>query len=257
MVSKNKARILIYDIETSPLLGFSWQKWQTDLIKVERESYLLSFAWKWYGERKVNCLALPDFDLYSKDPYNDRDLCQFLWNLFDEADITVGHNSIKFDHKKAASRFIYHGFQPHSPVRMIDTLRIARSQFKFNCNKLDSLCKHLDIGSKVKHTGSDLWFDCMSGCPKAWGLMKKYNKMDITLTEQLYERIRPYSEDTVHVGLFEENPLGKCPCCGSSELIRRGYKVASTRVYRQYVCKNCGRWSRSVMSEKENKADIR
>lgn len=251
------AKILIFDIETSPNLAYTWGKYQQDVIKFEREFFLLSFAWKWYGDRKVHCLKLPDFDSYAKDPYDDKPLCKALWDLFDEADITVGHNSVKFDHRKSQARFIQHGFLPHSPVRMVDTLRIARRHFMFNCNRLDSLAKLLDLGSKVQHTGSNLWFDCMGGCPKAWRQMEKYNKQDVVLTEQVYERLRPWSDDTVHVGLFEENPLGKCPCCGSSNLVKRGYKVAATRVYRQYNCKDCGRWSRSVMSEKQTKADIR
>lgn len=251
------AKILIFDLENAPHLGYTWSKYQQDVIKFERESFLLSVAWKWYGESKTHCLALPDFAEYEKNPYCDKQLCQKIWELLDEADVTVGHNSIKFDHKKIAYRMAMNGLPPHSPVRMIDTLRIARRHFSFPCNRLDSLCKNLGIGGKIKHTGSDLWFSCLDGDPKAWALMKRYNKHDVVLTEKLYERLRPYSEDTVHVGLFEENPLGRCPCCGSTDLVRRGYKVAATRVYRQYQCKDCGRWSRSVMSERDRKADLR
>lgn len=251
------AKILIYDVENSPNLAWTWAKYQQDVVKFEREWHLMSFAWKWYGEKKTHCLALPDFEGYEKNPYCDKQLCTKLWALFDEADICIGHNLVKFDNKKAAARFLYHGLPPHSPFKSIDTLKIARRHFNFTCNRLDSLCKHLGIGQKVKHTGSQLWFDCLAGDPHAWRLMKRYNKVDVSITEKLYERLRPWSEDTVHVGLYEENPMGKCPCCGSSNLIRRGYKVASTRVYRQYQCKDCGRWSRSVMCEKETKADLR
>ena len=251
------AKILIFDIENTPNKSYTWGKWNQNVIKFDKEFYLLSIAWKWYGEKKVHYLGLPDSPTYAKKPDCDKFLCEALWKLFDEADITVGHNSISFDHGKANSRFIEHGMKPHSPVRQIDTLRIARRQFNFNCNKLGSLATKLGIGAKVKHTGSDLWFDCMNGCPKAWRLMKSYNKGDVIITEKLWEILRPWSEDNIHVGLFEENPLGRCPCCSSANLVKRGYRVASTRVYRQYVCKDCGRWSRSVLSEKETKADIR
>lgn len=257
MSSKNKAKILFFDLENSPNLCYAWGKYDQNIIRFEQEFYLMSFSWKWYGESKTHCLALPDFPGYAKNPTCDKALCKKLWELFDEADITIGHNIKKFDHGKANSRFIYHGMLPHSPVKKIDTLLVARRFFNFNCNKLDSLCRLLGIGSKVRHTGADLWFDCMKGDEKAWQLMKRYNKTDVILVEQLYERLRPYSDDNVHVGLFEENPLTRCPCCSSINLIRRGYRVASTRTYRQFVCNDCGRWSRSVMCEKDKKADIR
>lgn len=251
------AKILVFDIETSPNLSWVWGKYQQDVVKFEREWHLMSFAWKWYGERKTHCLALPDFEGYEKNPYCDRQLASKLWELFDEADICVGHNVANFDKGKSLARFIYHGMEPHSPIRLIDTLRIARSKFKFTCNKLDSLCRHFGIGQKIKHPGSDLWFDCLEGCPKAWKLMRRYNKHDVLLTEQLYERLRPWSEDAVHLGLYDEDPTGKCPGCGSTNLVRRGYKVANTRVYQQYRCSDCGRWSRAVRCEKEIKADLR
>jgi hypothetical protein len=251
------AKILFYDLETSPILSWTWAKYQQDVIKFEREWHLLSFAWKWAGERQSHVLALPDFEGYAKEPYNDKKLCQKLWELFDEADIVIGHNSVSFDQPKANARFLYHGMLPYSPVKHIDTLRIARRHFKFSCNKLDSLCKHLAIGQKQPHPGMSLWFDCLEGKESAWRLMKRYNKTDVVILEKLYEKLRPWSDDNVHVGLYEENPMGKCPCCASVNLVKRGYKVAATRVYRQYQCKDCGRWSRSVMSEKETKADIR
>jgi len=251
------AKILVFDIETSLNLGYCWSKYQQDIIRFEEEYHLLSFAWKWYGESKTYVKALPDYPSYEKNPKCDKALCKDLWELFHEADITVGHNSMRFDHPKANSRFILNGLGVHSPVKMIDTLRIARSNFKFNCNKLDSLAQAFNLGKKQSTGGVDLWFGCREGCPTAWKKMKSYNRGDVIITEKLYDVLRPWSEDNVHVGLYEENPLGRCPCCGSTNLIRRGYKVAATRVYRQYQCKSCGRWSRSVMSEKDKKADLR
>jgi hypothetical protein len=251
------AKILFYDIENSPNLSWTWAKYQQDVLKFEREWHLMSVAWKWYGEKKAHVLALPDFEGYEKDRFNDKELCTKLWTLFDEADIVIGHNSNSFDQPKANARFIYHGLGPYSPVKQIDTLKIARRHFKFTCNKLDSLCQHFGIGAKTKHPGMDLWFRCLDGDMKAWDLMKRYNRTDVVILEGLYNKLKPWSDDAVHVGLYEEDPMGKCPCCGSVNLVRRGYKVAATRVYRQYQCKDCGRWSRSVMSEKEVKADIR
>lgn len=251
------AKILLWDTETAANKAYVWGKYQQDVIAYDQEWYMLCFSYKWLGEKKTNVVSLPDFPGYQKDLSNDKKLVTSLWNLLNEADIAIGHNSAKFDHRKANARFAFHGLPPHSPVRIIDTLQIARRHFAFNCNRLDSLGELLGLGRKVPHKGFDLWKGCMSGDTASWKTMVKYAKGDVDLLEKIYLRLRPYSEDSVHVGLFEENPLGKCPCCGSANLIKRGYRVASTRVYKQYVCKDCGRWSRSVMSEKETKADLR
>lgn len=251
------AKILLWDCETSANLAYVWQKYQQDVLAYEKEWYMLCYSYKWLGERKTHVVSLPDFSGYAKNKTDDRQLCTKLWELLNEADITIGHNSIRFDHPKANARFVYHGLPPHSPVKKIDTLQIARRNFKFNCNRLDSLGDLLGLGRKVKHSGFDLWKKCMAGDLTAWKTMVKYAKGDVDLLERIYMRLRPWSDDNVHVGLYEEDPLGKCPCCGSPNLVKRGYRVASTRVYRQYQCKDCGRWSRSVMSEKETKADIR
>jgi hypothetical protein len=59
-------RILLVDIETAPSLGWVWQKWQTDVIDIERDWYILSISVKWLNEKKIETYALPDFPAYNK-----------------------------------------------------------------------------------------------------------------------------------------------------------------------------------------------
>ena len=56
-----KAKILIYDLETSPNQGYTWGKYEQNVIQFTKEWELLSFAYKWLGEKKVKCLARPNF----------------------------------------------------------------------------------------------------------------------------------------------------------------------------------------------------
>ena len=107
-----KPRILIYDLETAPDLGYAWQKWDTNLLDFHSNWYMLSFAWKWLGERKTHVLGLDDYDGYQADMQNDYSLTEDLWMLFDEADITVAHNGDSFDKGKAQARMIFHGMEP-------------------------------------------------------------------------------------------------------------------------------------------------
>ncbi len=74
----------------------------------------------------------------------------------------VAHNALGFDWPLLKARMLVNGLPPMCKVKIIDTLVLAR-EFKMNSNKLDSLCRQLDIGQKMKHWGIDLWVRAMHG----------------------------------------------------------------------------------------------
>ena len=45
-------KILAFDIESTPNLGWGYGKWQVNMLKIEDYSRLLSFSWRWRGEKK-------------------------------------------------------------------------------------------------------------------------------------------------------------------------------------------------------------
>ena len=57
---EREAKVLMADLEVSPSLGYTYGQWQTNVIKIERPPVLLSFAWKWLGEKETHCLTLHD-----------------------------------------------------------------------------------------------------------------------------------------------------------------------------------------------------
>ena len=101
--------------------------------------------------KNTQVVAVKDFELYNKDPENDLHVIQKLWDLFQEADVVIGHNSDAFDIKKANSRFAYHNLGPTSHYQSVDTLKIARRHFKFNSNKLGHLGETLRTRCKRIH----------------------------------------------------------------------------------------------------------
>ena len=232
----NTPKILIYDLENAPILGYAWRTYDTRLLSVEQDTYLMSFAAKWYGQRGTIVRALPDYDIYDEDPTNDLGLAQDLFDMIDQADIVMAHNGDQFDDKKSHTAFLKHNLGRPSPYRKVDTLKILRKNFKFTQNNLDAVCQQLGIGSKVKHQGFDLWKKCMEGDEKAWSTMKKYNKRDVVLLEGLYDRLKPYTS-TVNYGLYSDGMI--CPNCGSKNLTKRGFYVTNTRKYQSYHCKDC------------------
>lgn len=244
-------KILIYDIETSPSLGYYFNLYQEgNIVWDEKSWYMLSFSWKWLGENKVHVLSLPDFETYSKDPENDKELCKKLWALFDEADIVIAHNGNSFDQKKSNARFIYHGFPPPSPYKEIDTKLVAKKYFKFDSNKLTDLGKYLKCGQKVETGGFGLWKRCMSGDMDSWKLMCKYNKQDVVLLEQIYLKLRPWMTNHPNMNMIE-GTLHNCPNCGSDNTVRQGYKHSRVGTRQQYRCKDCCGWSCGEIIKKE------
>jgi len=247
----NKPKILVFDIETAPNLGYTWGLYEQNVVSFKHEWYVLSFVAKWLGEKKIITSCLFDFKTrFKKDPTDDYAVIKKLWNLFDEADVVIAHNGDKFDIRKMNARFIYHNLTPPSPYKSIDTLKIARKYFKFNSNKLDDLGKHLGLGEKVKHEGFGLWLKCMNGNKKAWKKMTKYNIQDVLLLEKIYYKFRPWIIGHPNYGTYLRKDF-VCPNCGSTHVHKRGTYTTTTRVYQRFKCQECGAWSRSVKSEKE------
>lgn len=238
MNANGDERILLYDLEISPILAWVYDMYDANVIAVERPKYIMSFAYKWMGEPDIHVLAQPDYDRYRRDKYNDKSVVDALWDVLDEADIVVAHNASAFDNKVAMARFMYHGLTPPSPFKTVDTLTVARRTFKFGANSLAFLCEQLNIGSKstVKH--HDLWHRCVDGDMEAWALLKEYNKRDVEMLDELYAMLLPYMSNHPVVS------ASGCPKCGSSFVQYRGVQRSKTNTYRRVHCQQCGAWSR-------------
>lgn len=242
MVKKQKPRILLYDIETMANLSYVWAKYEQDVIAVNKHWYMITFAYKWLGEKKTHVLSLPDFPLYKKDTTNDKQLIEALWKLFDEADVIIAHNGNSFDTKKANARFIKHGLLPPTPYKQIDTKLVAKRYFRFDSNKLDDLGDYFNIGRKINTGGFELWLGCASGDRKSWRLMCKYNKQDVVLLEKVYNRMLPYMNNHPNYNMLLDT-THSCPNCGSNKLQKRGLAFTRISKSQRYQCKDCGAWS--------------
>lgn len=239
-------RILLYDIESAPNLGWTWGKYEQDVIDFRASWYILSFAYKWLGEKRIHTVALPDFPNYKKDKEDDAAVVGALYSLFCEADVLVAHNGDKFDQKKVAARAIKHGLGPWTPTKSVDTLKIARNRFAFTSNKLDDLGAYLGIGRKLPNTGFVLWRGCMEGDPKAWATMRRYNTRDVELLEQVYLRLRPWHVSHPRLTAYTDRP--GCPCCQSKEVQARGFNIAVHRRTPRWHCQGCGHWFSGKMA---------
>lgn len=237
------AKIVYYDIETTPNIVYTWGAgWEEKVIEVIQPWYMISFAYRWEGEpaKNTQCVILTPEEAIAGD---DRRVVEALRDVLDEADIAVAHNGDRFDMKKFNARLVKHGLTPPQPYRTIDTLKVARGNFMFNSNKLDDLGEYLEVGRKVKHTGFELWKQCMAGDPKALDLMAKYNIGDITLLRDVYMKLRPFMKTHPNLALYGN--VSSCPKCGahSTHLRSRGYRYTNLTKKQTWFCTSCGGWS--------------
>lgn len=239
----------------SPTLGYSYGQYQTNVIKVERPPVLLSFAWKWLGEKETHCLTLHDRP--SVQHGNDSILAKELWNILDQAEIVVNHN-VRFDNKFANGLFLRHGMPPTSWYKTFCTLQTARRYFKLDNNKLDYLGQLLGVGRKTAITNHDVWYDCLiHDDEKAWKKLARYNIQDVVLLEKIYKKLLPFATNHPN-GALSAGREDICPrCMHQSEFSIKAYRKTGTQVNAiQVQCRNChGYITRPLTKEEREELD--
>lgn len=242
---KKGPRILVYDIETSPLLGQLWSLWQEGigLNQLQADWFIMSFAAKWLGEEEVFYYDQEGVEPMEDDTY----LLSKLWALLNEADIVIGQNVKRFDTKKVNARFILNGFPKPSHYRQIDTMIIAKQQFAMTSNKLeylsDKLCPEHKKSKHKQFHGHELWSACLKGDPLAWAEMKSYNIDDIKATEALYEVLSSWDNKLPNFDVYVDGVLDM------SVWQKGGFFYSNAGKYQMYRNKETGVQRRSRVNE--------
>lgn len=244
-----KPKIITLDIETSPIIAYTWDIWQVNigLNQIIEDWKILSYCAKTMGESDVRYM-----DTQNEPGFNDRNVLQAIHDELDAADIVVTQNGMSFDHKKINARFIQEEMKPPSPYKMIDTKVEAKKIAKFTSNRLEWLADILTDEKKDKHEefpGFLLWRECLAGNPRAWAIMRKYNPQDVIATEKVYLAMRPYMTGHPNLNVYDDNEVVRCPKCGSTDVQLRGFYHTQTGKYRRFRCSSCGGWSRTRYTE--------
>jgi uncharacterized protein YprB with RNaseH-like and TPR domain len=236
----SKARVLFWDIETSPIQANTWSLWPNS---ISHESIIHDFtiicgAWKELGKKRVHVVSITK-------PYDDKRVVKELRAALAKADVLVGHNADKFDLKKFNTRLIVHGLQPLPPIPTVDTLKWAKKIAAFSSNRLDYLSKQLTGQGKI-HVDYELWLRIMKGDKKALKEMIAYNKVDVIRLEEVYLKLLPYAPSHPHVGAIEKKHRHlSCQKCGSSNIKYNGTRALAAGVLRRETqCQDCGTYHR-------------
>lgn len=241
-------KVLLLDIETSPIKGWIWSLWNNNLSldMVDSEWFILSYAAKWLGASESEVYYN---DMRGRvDTEDDYHLLEELWQLLNDADIIITQNGIKFDAKKINARLILNGFQPPSSYKHIDTHQIASKQFGFTSNKLEWMADKLNVEfKKLSHNsypGFKLWKGMMADEIEAWQECELYNKHDVFSLEELYIKLAAWDKKHPNFSLYFDEPVQQCRC-GSTEFKEDGYAYTQVSKFQRYRCVKCGAESRS------------
>lgn len=237
---------LILDIETSPNMAYVWRAYKTNIgfNQFVEYSNIMCWAVKWNGTRGILHEDARDG--------NEEQILKTLAAILNEADVVVAHNGKAFDIPVIRSRMAYYGIPPFSPIKIVDTKLEAQKLFGFPMNSLAFLARYLNCEDKGEHgdfPGFSLWSEALKNNKDAWDAMVEYNKQDVDVLEEVYNKLLPWMEN--HPNVMGANPLAMvCPRCGGG-LNRRGYATTNAGLYQRYQCKNCGGWSRSRYTEND------
>jgi uncharacterized protein YprB with RNaseH-like and TPR domain len=196
-------KILLLDIETTPMQVYTWGLWDQNIgiNQIIKSTEMMCFGAKWLGQKSVTF----------KSAHHDgkKAMLEKLHKLMEEADVLVGWNSASFDHKHINREFLENSMLPPSPTKDLDLMTVTKANFQFPSNKLDYVAQKLGVGSKVKHSGFELWIKCMEGDDKAWREMKKYQIQDVQLLDSLYDILLPWFPGSGSVTSKERQDLAE------------------------------------------------
>jgi len=253
-MENREMKILHWDIETAPMVVATWGLFNQNIghDAILHDWWMICAAWRWHGTKKIETVSvLDDPERFAEDHTDDYEVTRRLHEVLSKADVLVGHNGDNFDLKKFNARAVYHGFDPLPPIATVDTLKVARKHFKISSNRLDYLGTFFGVGQKVS-TPKGLWLRALDGDKKAIKTMVNYNKGDIRLLNDVYDKLLPWMDKHPNRNLFldDEGLAMVCPKCGSHNLTKQGTRI-STRLgtRQQYKCGDCGGWSTTGETE--------
>ena len=233
-------RILLFDIETTPMISYTWGRWNQNvsLDQTIQESYMLCWSACWLSDQKVFGECLTPEEAISCD---DSRIVESLWYYVNEADILVAYNGDAFDVKKINGMFFLKGLNPPSPYKVVDPCKVARSKFDFSSNKMDALANYLGISTKM-NTDFNLWKQCMNGSKESLDYMFEYNKKDVSILKEIYIKMLPYITNHPNVCNYIGEAMA-CTHCGETEKYEKlegYYYYTNTNKYQLYRCLTCG-----------------
>lgn len=209
--TKNEGKILIYDIETSPNIGWFWRagfKQNIGTNQILKERAVICVSYKWVGEDQV-------YNLVWDKEQNDKFLIEQFVQVLNEADLIVAHNGDNFDIKWLKTRALFHRIPMLPNYKQFDTLKVAKSKLYLNSNRLDYISKFLGFEGKIQTT-PDLWNKVVIlNDRETLKDMLEYCDEDVRQLEKVYNELKYLDNPRIHAGVLNGTIKQTSPITGS------------------------------------------
>jgi len=262
-LAQRGARILAFDLETSipKVATFGRMKVFLNHENVIQEGgKIICASYIWIDANGVGQVQL--INMTAEEIANDDDsrICAELWELFNQADAVVCHNASTFDFPMLKTRCMMHGMPPLPTVKVLDTLIMARKNFRFPSNRLADLAAYLGLEAKKDAGGVKTWIDYQAGKQAAIDHMHFYCKHDTVLLVQVYLKLRNYGHtgSDFNAGLYVNAEEGTmlCTVCASPVAKTGRFVYTSVSKFEELRCTSCGNVTRTRRNLVEDRSRL-
>ena len=202
------ANILYFDLEVSKSKFYSYgTRVPSTYLNIDdliQEYYIIAWSASYVGQDKIysGCVTPKQ-----ARRWDDKDILEPLRGLLDSADILAGHNIDRYDIKRINTRLLLNGFEPVIGKKTLDTLKIARTKFTFESNKLDYISQRLGFRPKDDIRNSD-WLKIVDkGDEATLKKVSKYCRGDVQNGKGVLERLMKYSGKRTDYGTVKFDRL--------------------------------------------------
>ena len=210
-IENDTAKVLIYDIETSPNIGWFWRSGYKQNVgphQIIKERAVICVSYQWLGDNQV-------YNLTWDDKQDDRFLIEQFVEVLNESDLIVAHNGDRFDLKWLKTRALFHRIPMLPKYNQFDTLKVAKSKLYLNSNRLDYIAKFLGYEGKI-NTTPDLWDKVvMKNDRKALNEMLDYCDEDVRQLTKVYNELKYLDNPKLHEGVRQGKTKQTSPITGS------------------------------------------
>jgi hypothetical protein len=254
-------RILIFDTETAAATALTFGRFKVNLSQdniLDNGGWVLCASWRWLGSNVKESIYLTPKEVQAKD---DSRIVAKLFELYEDADAVLAHNSLGFDHKVVQARAIFNNFPPLPQVKVLDTLQLARKYLKLPSNRLDAIGEFFGLGRKVSTGGISLWRKVQEGDVQAMKDMVTYCEQDVDLLYDIYLRTRQLGRagSDFNAALYYDDDQTRCRVCGSADVEPTGRNVTtSVSIFAELRCNDCGavHRTRTTVASKEKRKSL-
>ena len=231
-ILNTNAKILTIDIERLPGTAYVWEP-KTRYIPARNFvewPRLLCFAARWYGDKSM---------IFEAEWLDRERMIKRAYALYNEADVVVTFNGVRFDNKHLKSDWLEAGMPPPLPWKDLDLFHQVK-QFGFESKSLDSVTRRLGRPGKLLSYNMDLAWSAVGGDKEAQAELEEYNHGDVELTEWLHDRLLGWMPGAPFKGAFGDEKV--CNQCASTNLTLQHTKKYRAVVldYALYRCDDCG-----------------